>query len=259
MRAVEVALEPASAIPLASLARLFTASYEGYAFRVSVDDRALAAFVHERSIDLSLSRVAAIDGRPVGLALVGLRGALGYVAVVGVIPEARHHGVARDLLRAAEDALRGGGAREARLDVLAENAAAIALYESAGWRSARALPSYRVRELVARNLDLRETALPRDETPDLPWQNSLSSARLAQARAFASEAGVAIVKPSTGGLVVYDVRGPDSGRVVDGLGALFPGAGAHYLMVSDGAVARELERRGWERFTIEVEMRRSLC
>jgi ribosomal protein S18 acetylase RimI-like enzyme len=53
---------------------------------------------------------------------------------VYVRPDWRRRGVAGALMRAAEDAARGGGAREARLSVVAENEPALALYRRLGYR-----------------------------------------------------------------------------------------------------------------------------
>jgi ribosomal protein S18 acetylase RimI-like enzyme len=52
---------------------------------------------------------------------------------VYVVPGWRRRGVATQLMRAAEQAARDAGAKEARLSVVAENAAALRLYEALGY------------------------------------------------------------------------------------------------------------------------------
>jgi [ribosomal protein S18]-alanine N-acetyltransferase len=59
-----------------------------------------------------------------------------------VAPKYRGRGVGAGLLVAAEAAARQRGCRELRLEVRQDNAAAMALYESAGYRRIAKLPDY---------------------------------------------------------------------------------------------------------------------
>ncbi|MEU5697096.1 GNAT family N-acetyltransferase [Actinosynnema sp. NPDC020468] len=77
--------------------------------------------------------LARVDGRPVGFTLVAPRADALEVWYVGVDPDAWGGGVARRLLRTAEDHARETGHEELRLWVIADNARAIRVYESAGW------------------------------------------------------------------------------------------------------------------------------
>jgi ribosomal protein S18 acetylase RimI-like enzyme len=81
--------------------------------------------------------VAEADGRLVGTARVELAERpyfrIADIRRVYVVPGWRRRGVATQLMRAAEQAARDAGAKEARLSVVAENAAALRLYEALGY------------------------------------------------------------------------------------------------------------------------------
>jgi hypothetical protein len=101
--------------------------------------------------DLDASRVAVEDGEPVGLALLGRRGGEGWIGGVGVVAARRRGGLGRGLMDAVTEEARGRGVERLQLEVLEQNAPAIALYESLGWR--------RVRDLEVWSLDLRKLVL----------------------------------------------------------------------------------------------------
>jgi [ribosomal protein S18]-alanine N-acetyltransferase len=69
-----------------------------------------------------------------------------HVLNVAVAPEERKRGVARALMRQAEERARQGGARLATLEVRRSNAAAIALYLSMGYRQVGIRPNYYAEE-----------------------------------------------------------------------------------------------------------------
>ena len=86
----------------------------------------------------SATWVAVAEGKPVGFALVewaeeaGLMAA--YITTIEVAPEARRTGAGSHLLRLVEQSAQAAGARVIWLHVAVENAAAIRLYESQGYR-----------------------------------------------------------------------------------------------------------------------------
>ena len=85
--------------------------------------------------DTASCLVAEQAGRVIGYALVLFHGrtALARLYSMAVAPERRGHGLGRALLRAAETAALDGGAAVMRLEVSPDNAAAVALYRSAGY------------------------------------------------------------------------------------------------------------------------------
>ena len=71
--------------------------------------------------------------RPQGFALIRVVLDEAELLTIAVDPDHRRTGLGRDLLSVAENAAKGRGARRCFLDVGADNAAAIALYRSAGY------------------------------------------------------------------------------------------------------------------------------
>jgi ribosomal protein S18 acetylase RimI-like enzyme len=136
---VAVDLRPSSEFPLAELADLLTAAYDGYFVPFAVDEAQLAYMVEVFDLDLSRSLVAVEHGRPVGLANLGRRGERSWLGGVGVVPERRGSGIGESLTRMLLDRARDAGAREMVLEVIVENAPAIALYEKLGFTRTREL------------------------------------------------------------------------------------------------------------------------
>jgi ribosomal protein S18 acetylase RimI-like enzyme len=134
-----VELRPATELNRPELARLFTAAYEGYFVPFQVDEARLAHMVDAFDLDLSRSLVAYEDDAPVGLANLGLRGDRTWLGGVGVVPSHRRRGIGEQLTRALLDNGRAAGAREMVLEVIVENAPAIALYEKLGFETTRRL------------------------------------------------------------------------------------------------------------------------
>ena len=124
---------------LAELAPVFTASYEGYFIPFAVDETQLGYMVEVFDLDLSRSLVAVERERPVGLANLGRRGERTWLGGVGVVLGRRGSGIGESLTRLLLDQAREAGAREMALEVIVENAPAIALYEKLGFARTREL------------------------------------------------------------------------------------------------------------------------
>jgi RimJ/RimL family protein N-acetyltransferase len=124
---------------LAELASVFTASYHGYFIPFTVDKNQLRYMVDVFDLDLGRSFVAIERQRPVGLANLGRREERTWLGGVGVVPDHRGSGIGEALTRMLLDQAREAGAREMVLEVIVENAPAIALYEKLGFRRTREL------------------------------------------------------------------------------------------------------------------------
>ena len=124
---------------LAELASVFTASYHGYFIPLVVDETQLRYMVEVFDLDLSRSLVAVERQRPVGLSNLGRRGERTWLGGIGVVPDHRGSGVGESLTRMLLDQAREAGAREMVLEVIVENAPAIALYEKLGFAQTREL------------------------------------------------------------------------------------------------------------------------
>jgi ribosomal protein S18 acetylase RimI-like enzyme len=101
-----------------------------------ISRRSFRRFLHAPHAPHAKLLVAAIDGKVAGCALVlyrqGSRRARLYTIAVG--REFQRRGLARRLLTAAQTHAKRRGCRSMRLEVRADDARTIALYESSGYR-----------------------------------------------------------------------------------------------------------------------------
>jgi N-acetylglutamate synthase-like GNAT family acetyltransferase len=129
-------------------------------------------------LDLSKSLVAVERERAIGLANLGRRGERTWLGGVGVVPDHRGSGIGESLTRMLLDQAREAGAREMVLEVIVENAPAIALYEKLGFARTRELEVLSLDAATghseARETDLADGLRVVAETrsgPE-PWQRS---------------------------------------------------------------------------------------
>src|SRR6185312_3533307 len=132
---------------------------EGYFIPFVVDESQLKYMVDVFDLDLSRSLVAVEGERPVGLANLGRRGERTWLGGVGIVPDHRGSGVGESLTRRLLDQAREAGAREMVLEVIVENAPAIALYEKLGFTKTRELEVLSLAAAAAEYSDARETEL----------------------------------------------------------------------------------------------------
>jgi mycothiol synthase len=78
--------------------------------------------------------VAETDEEAVGFCICFRRGDLGYISVVGVVPQHRRRGIASALVGRAVGYLRSRGVETVRIDVYVDAPAAVAAYRSLGFR-----------------------------------------------------------------------------------------------------------------------------
>jgi ribosomal protein S18 acetylase RimI-like enzyme len=167
-----------SEFSLAELASVFTASYDGYFIPFVVDETQLRYMVEVFDLDLSRSLVAVERERPVGLANLGRRGERTWLGGVGVVPGHRRSGVGESLTRMLLDQAREAGAREMVLEVIVQNAPAIALYEKLGFARTRKVEVLSLAAATehseARETDLREALRVVAATRGAaePWQRA---------------------------------------------------------------------------------------
>ncbi|MCW4047776.1 MAG: ribosomal protein S18-alanine N-acetyltransferase [Candidatus Bathyarchaeota archaeon] len=94
----------------------------------------------------SIGLAARVDSEIVGFAIarVDIRRNMrfGHILTVDVVPAYRRKGIARKLLTQIEDILGQKGAKECRLEVRENNAAALSLYEKLGYKKVGKLEKY---------------------------------------------------------------------------------------------------------------------
>lgn len=130
-------VRPARRADLPALAALEQRAFRG-------DRLSARQFRHHLRNPAAWFAVAGPPGDPRGMALVFFRrgSTVARLYSIMVAPAARGRGLGLRLLRAAEAAARRRGCRELRLEVRADNAAALGLYAGAGYRRLARLPRY---------------------------------------------------------------------------------------------------------------------
>jgi ribosomal protein S18 acetylase RimI-like enzyme len=195
---------PAHELPVAEQVKIFNDAFAGYvAGSVQMDAGGLAAFLCGHGVDQCYSRFVRDEiGALVSFGFINRTGNITRLAGMGTVPAGRRLGAGRFLMSHLLNEAKARGDATMVLEVIEQNAPAVALYRSCdfrevsrlfGWRSngdtTRSAPS-EFREIpVTQALGV---ATPLDY-PELPWQMSRHAAAKASAtRAFAAE-GVAVV------------------------------------------------------------------
>ncbi|NTV64450.1 MAG: GNAT family N-acetyltransferase [Oscillochloris sp.] len=136
---MELTFSPAAALSLAALADLFTRSFEGYFYAGTTTADALAQRVRMEQIDLWFSLVMLADGEPIGVALLGRRGARAWCGGFGVVAAYRGMGLSHTLTSEMLARARAASAQRLSLEVLTRNERAIRTYQRAGLAITRRL------------------------------------------------------------------------------------------------------------------------
>ena len=234
-------LEPADTLTPAELAELFTRGYEGYYVPMHVDAPTMEYMLETWDIDLARSRVALDGDARVGVANLGVRGDRSWIGGIGVVPEARRRGIGRLLM----EELIALAPPVVTLEVLEQNAPAIALYEMLGFERTRILEVWSLKEpplVEARNAEPAPLGLA-----DLPWQRADESLPPDYERVEV-DGGEMLVRGAT----VFQLRADDE----DAAAALLSrGRQLLYLNVPEGDVATgALRRLGAELSLRQYEM-----
>jgi GNAT superfamily N-acetyltransferase len=160
-----------------ALAGLVSDVYAGYWHPIHVDAAGMRRMATLYDIDLEASVAALIDERPVGVALLAVRGREGWVGGMGVLPEHRRAGIGSLLVRHLVGCARERGVRRIRLEVLEQNTPARAVYERFGFTRLCTVGIWRLDARppgpVAEEADLEKTlaALAVAEA-DASWQRN---------------------------------------------------------------------------------------
>lgn len=134
-----VSLRTVSRADLEPLARLHAQCFAEDAW----DAAALASILAMKGAE---ARLAEEVEQPLGLLFAVILGEEAEILTLGVAPRARRRGIARLLLDDLFARARALGARRVVLEVAADNSAALALYEAAGFRTVGLRHGYYQRE-----------------------------------------------------------------------------------------------------------------
>ena len=154
---------------------------------------------HAFDIEPEASLVARVDGEPVGLGNLGLRGADAWVGGVGVVPAHRGTGLGEALMRGL---IAGAGARGVErlwLEVIVENTAAIRLYEKLEFAHVREVEVWSLGAQVARSNHLPPPATLGEAHA---WVRARRQAREPWQRSDATVARLAELVPAPQGVLV---------------------------------------------------------
>jgi ribosomal protein S18 acetylase RimI-like enzyme len=242
-----VSTVPASRYDAAGLAALFTAAYEGYWFPLRLDAAAFEQLAATLDLDLEASSVAVTeDGRPVGLALLGLRGREGWVGGTGVVPERRRAGTGELLMRELLDRARARGLACVTLEVLEQNEPARRLYGRLGFGQTRLLEIWTfpgseddARDAEEADLDEALSVLAAVRGAPEPWQRAPATvARYREAddrtRALVHGDGAIVYRVADGRATVLQLAATDADAARELLAAALAGtSGGAFLNVPD--------------------------
>lgn len=266
-----VELVPAASFSLDELARLLTASFEGYVVPMNVDEATFRRMVELFDLNLDASRVAIGGGQPVGLVNVALRGTAAWIGGMGVVAQRRCNGLGARLMHAAHEAAFARGACELWLEVITSNVPAIRLYEKLGYEHVRDLefwtiepdgaPASPAREVEAREAHTRVRAL---RTAPEPWQRADETLDrlLAEDTVFGlvADGAAAVARTTGGGCAVEQIAATTVDAAADLLaGALTRGGTLRLSNIPAGSeTALALARSGNEPSLRQHELRLAL-
>ena len=128
---MQISIAPASQIGFDDLLTTLNTGYEGYIVPLQLNAEQLRGHLDNNDIHLQASRIAIMDNKPIGVALLGARGSRGWVGGVGIAPAYRNQGIGRQLMRVIASSLVQRGYQSMMTWVLADNLSC-RFYEAVG-------------------------------------------------------------------------------------------------------------------------------
>jgi ribosomal protein S18 acetylase RimI-like enzyme len=180
-----------------ALVKAFTVAFSDYFIPQDTDEAHQREFFHVSDIDFGLCvLVVTPAGEPVGQAVSGRRGELGWIGGVGLRPDFRRKGIALEMVKRQLRAFREAGVHEVTLEVLSQNERAKRLYDGLGFQNVRDLYYFRslsptieepsgFEELMFEEAPIEQVL--EFYTPNHPWQTMKESvSKLTDLKAFIS-------------------------------------------------------------------------
>jgi ribosomal protein S18 acetylase RimI-like enzyme len=130
---------PATQVARSGFLAAFNLAYSDYFVPLHFEDQAFDLILQRESIQFGSSAAALIGDQVMGVGMLGVRGQRAWIGGMGVIPAARHQGIGRQMMLWLLDQARALGVKRVQLEVITQNAPALALYESLGFRHVRRL------------------------------------------------------------------------------------------------------------------------
>lgn len=267
MSVIPIELAPAETVLLATRAEVLNAAFGDHPVRLEVTPSQLERMDFIYDVALKRSVIARVAGVPCGMGLLSVRGRQGWISAVGVIPEKRGLGIARDMMAYLCQQARMARLERLTLEVVAGNLRAKSLYDALGFTVRRRLFSWRLAadptvsgtraalDVLEPEVALQHFDRWHDEPP--PWQHAAATLRKMQdsLQAFVAEqqgrpAGYSLLAEREGQLVIYDIgTNPRFKRAEVGVALLralrtaFPQAVLTYVNLPESDALTEALRR----------------
>jgi len=251
-------------IELEQVVQALDAGYTGYRLPLSFTVVATANYLRVHDIVLEASPIWFQDGQPVAIGLRGVRERRAWVGAFGIAPAYRGKGLAQAMFGEIIRLAKRQGVTSVQLEVLDENARAIAIYRRAGFTLSRKLFSIESLSLApvegAQALVVTPALIKALPDTVLPcWQREQRTLELRANQLSALRLGKStIVFGTSGGEAAIFKAALEQGKGDAAFGAVAHMAGAPKLTLSnepeDSPLLRHLIDRAWVPTYIQHEM-----
>ena len=252
----------------AAITEALRAAYTGYFIPLAFTEAATENYLRVHDIALDASPVWRKDGRPVAIALLGVREDRAWVGAFGIAPEFRGKGLAQAMFGEVVRRAKRKKVHSMTLEVLEENARARAIYERAGFFYDRKLFSLQSavissNEAQAQPLEIRAAIAKEDSGAPPPcWQRAARTLELRarQLAALQSDRSVAVYRYDGAEASLWKATLDEGGDAV--LAGIARSTGARKLTISNepegSPLLSELYGRAWSPTAVQYEMRLTL-
>jgi ribosomal protein S18 acetylase RimI-like enzyme len=246
--------------------------YEGYVVPMVLSEAQTDLHLGANDIDLTSSPLWYEGDDAVAAALLGVRGARGWIGGFGLAPPYRGRGLAAELLAETLSRARARGVREIQLEVLVQNGPAIRTYERGEFRATGRLNSYRA-DAPADATAVQNAATPCDDVDELIrkpaadatcWQCESPSLEQQAARLHGVREGdgYALFRHNGSVAQVLKIAVGDAASLERLTNGIFASTGVKTVVLfnqlAGGSVDYAARDAGWQPAFTQHEMRREL-
>lgn len=132
-------LVPAVKFTIQQLTNIYNESRVDYLVPMPMSRAKLQEYINVYDVDLKNSAVAVLNGKPVGLAMLGVRDDTTWLTRLGIAPDGRRKGIGQRMMSFLIDRSRATRATAVTLEVIKNNLPARHLFESLGFIPTREL------------------------------------------------------------------------------------------------------------------------
>ena len=132
-------IRPVDELDRQEFVRAVNLAYSDYFVPIALSVRSFDDLAARESVNLSASGAALVDGKIVGMGLLGVREGHAWIGGMGVVPAYRRQGIARQIMHYLIAQAARCGVRSVQLEVIVENTHAHHLYRMCGFKDVRQL------------------------------------------------------------------------------------------------------------------------